>query len=553
MPLSVLNVLRFSIVASAAALVAACGGGGGGGGSALPQITPTAFPTVLPSTQPLGTTCLTPGQSVGRSVSALSEARMMPQAARNEYVPDQLAVQYRTSTLNAARSLQSVIPGGRADVVTDSAFPGKDLTMRVVRVNPQNIESAASALRAQSGVLRVDRVPYKYEMTASRVLTKDPYFAQNVAPPSNPPGYPSGPPYYETATIPGQWDMHAINLDFAFGYAAAATNTIGVARPAALGGSSSVKLAIIDTGADLSHPDLSGARVVRTECFITPTAGPTTSTTDVSDFDGHGTNVAGIAAASLNNGYFVGVAGNVSLMIYRIFPVGANATASGADEVLAINDAVKAGANVISMSLGSATADPNEAAAVNNAILNGVTVVAASGNEALKQTTPALDYPAGYPGVIAVGASALDDTNPASITEKIAGYSNYQGGSTSWGLVAPGGDPTGNTDNDDLHWIENAYSTRAIAPNACTPSVDFYGEPASCKTLIAGTSQATPHVAGAAALLISVHGGAMSPTVVKNAILNSAHDIGQGAKQGAGRLNVYKLIANELGDSSVPQ
>ena len=190
------------------------------------------------------------------------------------------------------------------------------------------------------------------------------------------------------------------------------------------------------------------------------------------------------------------------------------------------------------MSLGASGPDTAEEAAVAQAIANGVVVVAASGNE----TAATLDYPAADPGVIAVGASSIDDSNPASIAESVANYSNYDSTNQSWGVVAPGGDPSGNLDSDDLHWIENIYSS--TAGSSC--SIDFAGASGDCRTLIAGTSQATPHVSGAAALMLSVN-GLLTPALVKATLCTTARNIGN-VKEGCGRLDVYRALARTVND-----
>ena len=78
-------------------------------------------------------------------------------------------------------------------------------------------------------------------------------------------------PLYQNASTGGQWDMHIVQLDYAFGYSQAG-NGSGTANANALG-STSVKLAIIDTGEDVTHPELAKASIARTECFITNEAG----------------------------------------------------------------------------------------------------------------------------------------------------------------------------------------------------------------------------------------------------------------------------------------
>jgi subtilisin family serine protease len=474
----------------------------------------------------------------------------MPGRAGAPYIPGQLAVQYRTSQMQSVnRAVLSAAQKGDNGVAADIRYPRSDLATRVVRVDESKIEAIAASLRQQPGVLRVDRVGARREMTSNPYFTNDPYFSGSNTSPAGQPGA----PLYASAKYPGQWDMHIMGLQNVFGYSQ--TGNAIAANPNALG-SASVKLAVIDTGMDTTLPDLGPAgRVLHTECYITPTTGPQTNTQNVADFDGHGTNVTGIAAAQVNNGFgFVGTGGNVSLLLYRIFPKGGanDGNASSVDEASAISDAVANNANVISLSLGASASDPTEQTAIEAAISAGVVVVAAAGNE----TSTKLDYPAAYPGVIAVGATGIDDNG----AEHVASYSNYDSvNSATWGLVAPGGDPSGTTDSDFLHWIQNAYSLRVPSPDDCRAAQglpDFFGETGNCSVLIAGTSQATPHVAGAVAMLLSVEptlktGTSATATSVKAALFAAAHDIND-PKQGAGRLNEYYLIAQALNDPTLP-
>jgi serine protease len=218
---------------------------------------------------------------------------------------------------------------------------------------------------------------------------------------------------------------------------------------------------------------------------------------------------------------------------------------------------VARGAKVINLSLGDSQPDSAEENAVAAAINAGVVVVAASGNGNSQDIgQPALDYPAADPGVIAVGASAIDDSNPASVGEKVASYSNWDGTNASWGLVAPGGDPCpGSTssscnDQDILHWIENIYTSTASdstgANGPCRNDPNSLTGPIDCRILIAGTSQATPHVTGAVSLLLSV--GAQ-PHQIKTLLCSTATPL-PGGKAGCGRLNVYKAMAQAVGDPS---
>ena len=103
--------------------------------------------------------------------------------------------------------------------------------------------------------------------------------------------------------------MHAINVSGAWGHFASLP-----ARGAAI--------AVIDTGVDATHKELSGGKIIRQACFVTfPTNAAQTTGSFATDTDGHGTNVAGIADADTNNDFgYAGVAFDAPLLAYRIFP-----------------------------------------------------------------------------------------------------------------------------------------------------------------------------------------------------------------------------------------
>jgi subtilisin family serine protease len=311
-------------------------------------------------------------------------------------------------------------------------------------------------------------------------------------------------------------------------------------------GSSSVTIAIIDTGYDMNNTDVAGN--VSGSAVFDKGNGTQDMSASAQDNDGHGTNVSGIADSVTNNSLrWAGVAFNVKLLEIRIFPHPTNANpnpgASSADSAAAINYAVAHGANVISMSYGSAASDPNEAAAAAAAITAGVTLVGAAGNDS---NYTLVDFPAAYTGVISVGASAIDDcsnsahmTNP---TEYVASYSNF---SARLDVVAPGGDPSTYQVNcvesapnpptkplcDFMQWIANNYSSTAFGGGVVTFSA-----------LFAGTSQATPHVAGLAALMYSKTSG-ISPSTVRTLIKTWATNIGD-PHQGSGRIDADATLTH---------
>ena len=220
-------------------------------------------------------------------------------------------------------------------------------------------------------------------------------------------------------------------------------------------GSSSVPIAILDTGINKDHEDFtdptSNASKVTKNVNFTDTG----STSGSSDIKGHGTHVAGSAAAVTNNGK--GVAGTCpGCPLYNVKVLGD--TGSGYTSWISngITWAADNGAKVINLSLGSSSFSSTQQDAVNYAWGKGVVVVAAAGNS----NTSTQFYPAAYPNVIAVGATDSNDTK--------ASFSNY--GSSWVDVAAPG-------------------------VNILSTTVDGgYG-------LKSGTSMASPHVAGEAGLV----------------------------------------------------
>jgi len=439
-------------------------------------------------------------------------------------IADQLLVRYRgTAAQMRARASQIELAEG--------ASPGPELTSengafeRFVRI-PAGADATAFAakLRAQRDVLDVFPVHARVALSKPAQAVTDPHMLASTQ-------------------MVDQWYLFADGFPNAWSY----THGTGA------------KIAVIDTGIDLNNTDL-------TKNLLYSTGYQSLNHT-AQDTNGHGTNVAGISSAITNNALgFAGGGYNVSLLAYNIFPdtssTSHNQLASTVDESAAINDAVARGADVINLSLGAASDyfpnngfDQGEHDAVIAAINSGVTVVAASGNDADGTETQVshtvLDYPAAYDGVIAVGASALRDNNTgvyAGSTEYVTSYSQYGPG---LGLVAPGGDPSGGSDNSPLHWIWNYSTSTANFPSdQCTYAHGTLPvTPTNCTAFFAGTSQATPQVSAAAALLISVGGHhSLSPARVAQLLEDTADNIND-PHQGHGRLNIYKALAALTGDT----
>jgi serine protease len=411
------------------------------------------------------------------------------------------------------------------------------------------VRTITTRLQQESAVQGVYPLHYRVPLAATPVTPTDPYF--------------KGTGITKEALTCGQatsndcqWDMRQMHADYAWFYG----------PPGAL-----AKIAVLDTGIDVTNPDITAnlvfsATTAGTQGKVVQTQGSgqnDPSFAAAQDTNGHGSNVAGIADADTNDAVgFAGVGYGAKLYVYRIFPTATSSSdeqsADTGDEATAIADAVTRGVDVINLSIGAAQYDPAsgtgfdqaEHDAVEAAIGAGVSVVAAAGNEGA--TT--LDFPAAYDGVISVGASSLADgqTNGsgksggtlAAPIEYVASYSNAGPGLA---VVAPGGDPNGGSDGDYLHWVFNdSTNTAALAGDKCSAATS----PDVCKSLFAGTSQATPHVAGVVALVQSALRSASKPPLTAAQMLSliegTADNIND-AKQGHGRVNVLRAIEAALG------
>lgn len=257
-------------------------------------------------------------------------------------------------------------------------------------------------------------------------------------------------------------------------------------------GSSQVTISIIDTGIDQNHPDLNGKITKNKNC---------TSSSTVDDKYGHGTHVAGIAAASTNNNQ--GVAGTAyNVRLFNAKALGDNGSGYYSWIANCIIWSADNGAAVINLSLGGSNSSQTLADAVNYAVNKGVTVVAAAGNS--NSSSPS--YPAYYSEVLAIAATDNNDVK--------ASFSNYG----NWvDLAAPG---------------VSIYST---APNhSNTLRINNYA-------YLSGTSMATPFVAGLAGLLRSV-GNLTSQQIIDILYSNADKIPGTGNYWQYGRINALNSI-----------
>jgi len=223
---------------------------------------------------------------------------------------------------------------------------------------------------------------------------------------------------------------------------------------------------------------------------------------------GHGTFVASIIAATVNNGAFgASVAPRVTILPVRV--LGTDGFGTLSDVAEGIHFAVAEGADVINLSLGSTGGASAMAEAVAAARSAGVVVVAASGNEAEDdvfddELEGDVAFPARYESVIAVGATDFFDARAA--------YSNFGPGLD---IVAPGGGDNEFVDDGTIRDGVLATSFLFDPRTGNTTYAAFWGT---------GTSFATPHVAGVAALLVGL--GIRDPDAVRESLQQTTVDLG---------------------------
>ncbi|MGB8508208.1 MAG: S8 family serine peptidase [Pyrinomonadaceae bacterium] len=296
-----------------------------------------------------------------------------------------------------------------------------------------------------------------------------------------------------------------------------------------------VRVAVLDTGVDRSHPDLAG-RIVN---YVYEYPGIPTPVGE-KDIIGHGTHVSGTIGALINNDIGINGICECQLSVLKIF--GDQTTFASwqqgfvyyVDPVMyrrALADCIDEGVDVINLSIGGpGKPDPQERKLFNQLLANGTTVVAAMGNE--RQIGSPISYPAAIPGVVAVGA-----TNAA---DSLANFSN-RGGHIS--LCAPGVGIW-----STLPTYPGQEGFEAVPGSNGKP---MEGKPSKREINYDswdGTSMATPHVTAAVALLIAKN-GKMSPADVRQQLMQTADKVaGMGGHDfnedyGRGRMNLVRLLS----------
>lgn len=256
-----------------------------------------------------------------------------------------------------------------------------------------------------------------------------------------------------------------------------------------------IKVAIIDTGIDVLHPDLKDN--------LKGGVSAVAYTTKYNDDNGHGTHVAGITAAIDNEIGVIGVGPKIDL--YAVKALNKQGSGYLSDIIEGLDWAIANNMQVVNMSLGTSANILSFKEAVQRVNAAGIVQVAAAGNSG-----GAVIYPAAYPEVIAV--SAIDKTD----------------------IIA-------------------SWSSRGPELDLAAPGVSIYSTyKGQTYTALSGTSMASPHVAGAAALVLTQTAkcdanldGVCSPLEVQQRLEQTAEDLGAGGKDnlyGAGLVDAEAAV-----------
>lgn len=280
-------------------------------------------------------------------------------------------------------------------------------------------------------------------------------------------------------------------------------------------GSKDIVVAVVDTGIDYTHPDLKGGYASGGYDYVHDDNDPYPVGDGIGGDRGvaHGSHVAGIIGATIDNGKGIAGLAQVSIMGFRVL----NDEGRGSfwDVAKGIVEAAKAGAKIINLSLGGPRGKIVEAA-VNFAYTSGALVIAAAGNSGRR----GVSCPACYDSVIAVSSTDKDDN--------LSPFSSY---GPEVELAAPGG-------GDRTPPEGNIYST----------------VPGNRYAYMRGTSMAAPHVVGVAALVWSAN-PKLTAEQVRKILCDSADDLGSHGKDekfGCGRVNAYKAVKAARGEAVGP-
>jgi len=463
---------------------------------------------------------------------------------RPSYTPNDLIVTFRPTALNAppvgsaalaslstAQAVGSAMRAHLAGILPAGAeVAGASPSILAARIrvaDSTRLDGVAAALLRDPAVATVTRNRIVWlDATESSTLT-------SVAVPNNP-LYPLQSWHYDLIDLPRAWSLTT--------------------------GSASVLVAVVDGGIRFDHPALAANLTSDGYDFVSSTTVPlcgggTLNLDDDGDsgydpdptqpanyaFDpvnncasvvpigGHGLHVAGTIGAVGNDG--VGVTGaNWTVKIRPVRVCGVTGQCNSYDIAQGILYAAglpadngsggtakpSMGAKIINLSLGSAVSDTNEHLAIVAASNAGALIVAAAGNDA----SSAPHYPAAYTEVLAVSSVGPNVS--------LASYSDY---GSYVGVAAPGG---------DIGVGDSSYGVYSALWN--------FGSSSPTYGAYQGTSQATPHVSGVAALVLGAN-PSLTAAQLRSRLTTYAVNIGSSNLYGAGLVNAYNSLTQSSGPS----
>ncbi len=396
-------------------------------------------------------------------LAALCACAPAASAAPARYEAHTVVVKYRDRAPSAQRSL-----AGRTAGVLETLGRVTGVGAQVVRVSGD--PAAVAARLNRSGAVDYAEPNYIFRVAAT---PNDPLFGQLYG--------------LQSISAPAGWD-------------AAGLGAFPATGPGA-------KIGIVDTGIDAAHEDLAGkvaacagvrSSGINLLGLITLLDDPTIVAGRCADDNGHGTHVAGIAAARANNGRGVaGVSFHSPLAICKALD------ARGAGSLAAISNCITylsgQGAKIISLSVSSVASTQTLANVIAAASNAGALIVAAAGNDGAAGPS----YPAAYPQVVSVAAI---DRNGA--------HAPFSTANADVEVSAPGVDILST-------WNGGAYKT------------------------LSGTSMATPYAAGVAAI-IAARDPAGGPAAWRTRLTSAVDDLGPKGRDpqfGFGRVNLLKAVA----------
>lgn len=467
------------------------------GGGINEQVVPPEGPSVLSAPEKQTTTSVSPSLMV-----------------TSESATNRVIVRYKTDTMSAMTALPSVMATANSDAgasvmadYSDSGIPG----MQVVNVRGKSVDQAIQEYEGNPNVLYAepDYQISLYPETPVKVAAQGDHLAIAAARTPNDPEYSL------------QWGLKNTGQAPFYGTSGAHINAPDAWSMTT--GSSSVVIAVVDTGVDYSHPDLA-ANIWRNTAEIANNGidddkngyiddikgwNFVSKNNDPKDDNGHGTHCAGVIAAVGNNN--IGIAGtcwNAKIMPLKFLSSSGNGYVS--DAISAILYANTKGAHIISNSWGGS----QYTQALKDAIdASSAVVVCAAGNSG-KNTDTQPQYPSAYTSsnIIAVAATDAKDT--------LASFSNF--GVSSVDVAAPG------------------VTIRSTYKN-------------SQYQYLSGTSMATPFVSGLAGLLKAANPG-MSSSQIKSKILSTVDSLSSlnGKVATGGRINAARALGTTTSPTVTP-